>query len=199
MSHMRGGRAFIFCQMVDTAAKSMIFLATTSRRIARTYLWESGLLHTSHAALLLVISFVCLAGSAVLSSAGVADPLIGEDGCASRRFVLLLTTGSLADVPTEEFQVAAALVLPGVPLKQAIGFVVDDEIGNGSVGDTLIRPDDRIWIRELDDHFDLIIEVDGVLRRFDPWDIGPDEWTPIPPDDAIYPRLCSAPNSPTDL
>jgi hypothetical protein len=53
MSHMRGGRVFIFCRMVDTAAKSMIFLATTSRRMDSTCLWESELLHTSHAALLL--------------------------------------------------------------------------------------------------------------------------------------------------
>jgi hypothetical protein len=189
MSHMRGGRAFLFCQVIDRDARAMTFLATPSRRAARTYLWESGLLQTDRAALLLAVSFVCLAGSAVLSSAGVAEPLIGEDGCASARFALLLTTGSLADVATQEFQAIGSAVLPGVPLKQAIGFVVDGEVGNGSVSDTLIRPDDRMWVRDLGCGFDLLAEVDGVLRRFDPCDIGAEEWTPIAPHEEIYARL----------
>jgi hypothetical protein len=168
MSQMRGGQKYIICQVLNVERRSMTFLTTIDRETARLYLHHSGFLQTKLAALLLALSFVCLAGPAMLNSLALREPLIALDGSTSARFVWLLITGVVADHPGRDFRVERSRLQTGVMQKQAIGYLIerDGEVQPG-VGEALERPEERIWVRDLGGKFDLISWDGSEFRLFD--------------------------------
>jgi hypothetical protein len=171
MSQMRGGRSFIFCQIFDLEHKHLLFLTTPDRDTARTFLIESGYLQTQIAALLLALSFVCLAGAAMLSNSATRDPLICRDGSTSARFVLLLISGLAADYPGQDFKVDGLALCSGVMIRQVIGYLIERDGENQAVvGDALAKPEEPIWVRDLGSRFDVITWEGGQLLAFDPLD-----------------------------
>jgi hypothetical protein len=190
MSRLRGGNAFIFCQMWSRRERILVFVSTSNRRATRTFLSDSGLLQTRIAAILVVISFVCLAGAPMLSSFSIAEPMIYRDGQTTVPFVLLLITGNVADSAAQDFRVVGSVMYTGVMTTQDIGYLIQDEAqAQDREGESLAHPKEQISVRFFGGHFDAIMYADPEFRLFDPYDRTPAEWIPIKSVNPIYERL----------
>jgi hypothetical protein len=193
MFRLRRSPVFIFCQIFDPGNKSLLFLSTSDRDAAKNYINDSGFLRTPIAALLLAISFVCIAGPAKLSGLSINEPMLYPDGRTTVQFVLLLITGNVADSASDDLKVVGSSLYTGVLVRQDIGYLIQDEQeAHDHVGEPLAKPKELIWVRFLGGHFDAIAHAQDGFRLFDPFDQTPAEWIWIKPINAIYDRLVAA-------
>jgi hypothetical protein len=193
MFKLRQSSVYILCHVFDRENKVLIFVSSDKREAVKKFLDESGILATPIAALLLALSFVCLAGPSKLSSLSLNEPMLEADGKTTVQFVLLMITGNMADSASADIRVVASTLYLGVLVRQEIGYLIqDEEEAHDIVGDALGKPKELIWVRFLGGHFDVIVYTEDEFRLFDPFDQTPVEWILIKPMNPIYDRLLAA-------
>ncbi|OHT04458.1 hypothetical protein TRFO_06364 [Tritrichomonas foetus] len=158
---------YAFCQCVDFGGSELMFYVTTNEDLARKYLKESGILYVDIASLILTVSFVYIAGPALLSSYAFGDSLIDDNGQTTIQFVLLMITGTIADSPNQNYSVHGQMLITGVLVEQDIGLIlVDENESDHTVGYPLLSPKYKIWIVYYGGHFTTIMFEDGQFFEY---------------------------------
>jgi hypothetical protein len=122
--------------------------------------------------------------------------MVYSDGKTTVPFVLLLITGNVADSASDDVKVVGSALYAGVLMPQHIGCLIQDEDEvHDAVGSPVANPRERIWVRFLGGHFDVIEFCENQLRLFDPFDHSPVEWIPIKSINPIYDRPIEAVSS----
>jgi hypothetical protein len=163
-------RAFVFCQLWDASAKKMVLVSFEDRGRASSYLRESRLLHTKIGCLLLAISFIFVAGPKLISTQGMPEQAIAQNGDTTVAFVLLLITGEAVDCAAGNTRIVGGKVLVGVLSQQEIGYLqVDREASDYTVGRPLSKPTGKVWVQWTGGHFSVVQAARGGLLEYDPF------------------------------
>jgi len=160
-------QAFAFCQLWDHQSEHLIFFGFESREAAASFLRRTSYLQSRIACLLLAISYVFVAGPALLSTIAAPEPAIARDGHTSLEFVLLLITGTMVDSQVGEYRVVGSTMRTGVVRQQDIGFL--DGTNQTRSGEALASPTKRIWVLFTGSHFS-VVEQEGDREKGWSWD-----------------------------
>jgi hypothetical protein len=158
--------AFVFCHWRDPAQKKMLVATFEERDVAANFLRTTDFLHKEKACLHLAISFIFLAGPRLISTQGMPEYGITEQGDTTVPFVLLLITGDWADSAAGETRIIGGRMMVGVIEEQMVGYLqVDRQASDYEVGIALSKPTGKVWVQWMGGHFSVLKLVEDEEKR----------------------------------